>query len=302
MSVKNTGYLLLLTAIAPIIWGSTYIVTSQWLPENTPLTAGLIRSLPAGILLVLLSKQWLSITPKSASCNTASGNWWLKAAVLGVLNVGLFFYCLFTAAYLMPGGVAAILISSQPLWAILLSVLILHNRLSVFNIAQCLIGMVGVGLLVTTTDVVLSFHGIAIALLGAVSMSFGVVYAKKWGLPESISLLGLTGWQLVFGGLFLLPLALWFEGVPNNLSVSNMLAYAYLAIPGAMIAYYLWFYGIQKLPTANVVVLSFLSPLTAVLLGYAFLDERLSTMQFAGAICIVLTLLLPLFSEKLRSS
>lgn len=296
MELKHTNYLLLLTAIAPLIWGSTYLVTSQWLPENTPFTASVFRSLPAGILLVLISRQWLSTG--SDSHQLSAENWWLRAALLGFLNVGLFFFCLFTAAYIMPGGVAAILISSQPLWAVLLSALILHDRISLKSVIQCAVGFIGVILLVGDTSVGLNRNGIIVALIGALSMSFGVVLAKKWTLPESISLLGLTGWQLVFGGLFLSPFALFFEGIPQSLSTINILAYAYLAIPGAMISYCLWFYGIQQLPTAKVVVLGFLSPLTAAFLGYVFLHETFTRMQLVGVACIAVTLLLPLVEKN----
>ncbi len=270
-----------ITALAPLIWGSTYLVTSQWLPESTPLTASTVRALPAGILLVLISHQWLA------------GHWWWRAALLGFLNVGFFFVCLFSAAYLMPGGVAAMLISSQPLWAVLLSALILHERITLLSLVQCAVGILGVALLVGDTNVVLNRNGIIVALLGAMSMALGVVLAKKWSPPDTISLAGLTGWQLLFGGLLLVPIAWFFEGVPSSLSTVNILAYAYLAIPGAMVSYVLWFYGVQKLPTGKVVILGFISPLTATVLGYAVLDESLTALQFIGVLCIGATLLLP---------
>ncbi len=69
-----------LTAVAPIVWGSTYIVTTEVLPPESPLIASTIRALPAGLLLVLLSRT------------LPSGLWWSRMAVLGFLNIGLFFY------------------------------------------------------------------------------------------------------------------------------------------------------------------------------------------------------------------
>lgn len=79
-----------LTAIAPIVWGSTYIVTTEALPAESPLIASTIRSLPAGVLLVLISRAW------------PVGMWWSRIAILGFLNIGLFFYCLFFAATYLP--------------------------------------------------------------------------------------------------------------------------------------------------------------------------------------------------------
>ena len=97
----------LITALTPIIWGTTYIVTTNLLPPGRPLLAGVLRALPAGLLLLL----WFRKLPK--------GLWWWKSAVLGVVNIGGFFALLFAAAYLLPGGVAAIVTNTAPLWVIL---------------------------------------------------------------------------------------------------------------------------------------------------------------------------------------
>lgn len=91
------------TATAPVIWGSTYIVTSELLPPDRPFTAALIRVLPAGLLLVLLQRQF----PKRQQ--------WLRLMVLSALNIGAFQALLFVAAYRLPGGLAAVLGAIQPL-------------------------------------------------------------------------------------------------------------------------------------------------------------------------------------------
>ena len=85
---------ILLTALAPVIWGSTYIVTSQVLPPDRPFTAALLRVLPAGLVLILWCRRW----PEKAA-------WW-KLVITGILNIGAFQALLFVAAYRLPGGVA----------------------------------------------------------------------------------------------------------------------------------------------------------------------------------------------------
>ena len=69
---------LLLTALAPLIWGSTYLVTTLFLPPERPFTAALLRVLPAGVLLLAVYRQ----VP-------ARGDWG-RIVLLGVLNIGLF--------------------------------------------------------------------------------------------------------------------------------------------------------------------------------------------------------------------
>src|SRR5256885_556996 len=94
---------ILLTALAPAIWGSTYIVTSELLPPDRPFTAALIRVLPAGLLLVLFTRR------------LPVGSGWWRLLVLGALNIGVFQALLFVAAYRLPGGLAAVLGAVQPL-------------------------------------------------------------------------------------------------------------------------------------------------------------------------------------------
>lgn len=89
----------LTTAIGPVIWGSTYIVTTELLPPDRPFTAALLRTLPAGLLLVL----WCRRGPA-----WGDGVGWLRLLVLAALNIGAFQALLFVAAYRLPGGVAAV--------------------------------------------------------------------------------------------------------------------------------------------------------------------------------------------------
>ncbi|WP_016800027.1 DMT family transporter, partial [Vibrio cyclitrophicus] len=129
-----------LTAIAPIIWGSTYIVTTEALPPESPLIASTIRSLPAGILLVLISRAGLT------------GLWWLRMAVLGFLNIGLFFYCLFFAATYLPGGMASMVMSIQPVIVMIMSWYLLSANFSSQQLTASVLGILGVGLLVLNSS------------------------------------------------------------------------------------------------------------------------------------------------------
>lgn len=271
---------LALTAIAPIVWGSTYIVTTELLPANSPLIASMLRALPAGIVLVML-------------CQTLpQGKWWARLAILGFLNIGFFFYCLFFAATYLPGGMAALVMSIQPVLVMGLSYVLLSNTLSMKQGIASMLGMGGIALLVLNNQAELNTNGILIGLLGTVSMASGVVMTKRWGRPSSMTLLSFTGWQLLFGGLMLLPVALWMEGFPEHLSIKNYLGYGYLTVVGAMLAYSLWFRGIEKLPTITVSFLGFLSSVSAVVLGYIVLGQSLTWLQLCGAAAILLSILL----------
>ncbi|MDM7991376.1 EamA family transporter [Arthrobacter sp. zg-Y877] len=266
------------TALAPIVWGTTYIVAAELLPPDRPLLAALLRSLPAGLLLFLLVRR----LPR--------GGWWWRSAVLGMLNIGLFFALLFVAAYRLPGGVAATVGAVQPLLVALFASRWIGERLTGRRLAAGVAGLAGVGLLVLQAQARLDALGVAAALGGAVAMAAGVVLTKKWGTPDT--LLAATSWQLVAGGLFLLPVALLVEGPPPALTGINLAGYAYLSLIGTALAYCLWFRGLHRLPASSAGLLGLLSPVVAAAAGWLLAGQVLSPGQCLGAAVVLGALVL----------
>ncbi|MDI6101604.1 DMT family transporter [Actinoplanes sp. NEAU-A12] len=260
---------LLITAITPMLWGTTYAVTTEFLPPGRPLLSGLLRALPAGLALLAITRE----LPRGA--------WWWKSAVLGALNIGIFFALLFVTAYRLPGGMAAVLGAVQPLLVAGLSVLLLAERVSLRTVLAGLIGATGVALAVLTSAAHLDPVGVVAGLAGAGTMAVGLVLTKRWGRP-AVSLLTATGWQLTAGGLLLVPVTLLAEGPPPALSMTNLAGYAYLSLIGTALAYTLWFRGLELLPATRVSLLSLLAPLTATVAGWAALGQALTPVQLAG--------------------
>lgn len=267
MRQHTTAWLTVQTAVAPAVWGSTYLVTTELLPPGRPLLDGVLRALPAGLLLLALTR----VLP--------TGLWWWRALVLGTLNVGAFFALLFIAAYRLPGGVAATLIALQPLTVAVLAVPLLGERLPLRRLLAGIGGVLGVALLVLRAEAVLDPVGIAAALAAAASMALGVVLTQRWGRPGPV--LPFAGWQLTAGGLMLAPFALIIEGAPVTLSQANLAGYAYLSVIGAALTYPLWFRGISQLSASVVSFLGLLSPLAAALLGVA-LAQTFTGWQIVG--------------------
>ena len=127
--------------------------------------------------------------------------------------------------------------------------------------------------------------GLAASIGGAVSMATGIVLAKRWRPP--VDLVTFTGWQLFAGGLFLAPLALAIEGMPERLTTTNAAGFAWLAIVGTGFAYANWFRGISRLPVATVSLLTLLTAPVAALLGWLFVDQSLTPIQLAGGALVL---------------
>jgi probable blue pigment (indigoidine) exporter len=268
-ALPNAGALAL-TALTPLTWGSTYAVTTEFLPPGRPLFTATMRALPAGLALLAVTR----VLPRGA--------WVWRAAVLGLLNIGAFFPLLFLAAYRLPGGVAAVLGAVGPLFALALAAALLAERPTPRKLLAALTGVFGVGLVVLRGDAHLDLIGVLAGLAGAASMSAGTVLTKRWGRPGGVGPLALTAWQLTAGGLLLVPVGLLIEGPPPALDRGAVLGYLYLGAIGTALAYWLWFRGISRLPATSVSFLALLSPLSAAVIGWAALGQALSPLQVLG--------------------
>lgn len=264
---------MILTGIAPVIWGSSYIVTTQFLPEMAPLNVALLRALPTGLILLLLVRQ------------LPGRDWIGRVFLLGALNFSLFWAALFVAAYRLPGGVAATLGAVQPLFVLFLAHRLLAAPLRPAAVLSAISGIIGVGLLILGPTAQLDGIGIGAALCGALSMALGVVLSRRWQPP--VSSMTFTAWQLTAGGLVLLPVAVFSAPGTMTLGGTEVLALAWLGLVGAGATYVLWFRGIARLGPSALTGMGFLSPLSAVLLGWLFLDQQLSALQMGGGVVVL---------------
>ncbi|HBY4506629.1 TPA: EamA family transporter [Klebsiella pneumoniae] len=242
---------LLLTALAPAIWGTTYIVTSQFLPPDRPFIAALLRVLPAGIALLIWSRRF----PQRGE--------WAKLIVTGILNIG----------------------AIQPLLVMLLTWCVDRQRSPWLAVFSAIAGILGMAMLLLSPHTVLDPLGIGAAFLGAISMALGTWLSRRWAL--SLPIVALTGWQLTIGGVVLAPVALIVDPPLHQVTVLQAAGYLWLCLAGAMLAYGLWFRGIGRLSPVAVSAMSLLSPVTAVVLGWIFLGQKIQGMALMGLIVVL---------------
>ncbi|MGZ8743459.1 MAG: EamA family transporter [Nocardioides sp.] len=266
--MNRTSALTLTTAVAPLVWGTSYIVSTELLPPDRPLFGAAVRALPAGLIAVALARQ----LPR--------GDWWWRSAVLGTLNIGAFFALLFAAAYRLPGGVGSTLGGIGPLLVAGLGYVLLAERPTPWRLGWGMAGLVGVGLMALTGEAALDGIGLLAGLTAVLAMSLGVVLTRRWGRP--VGPLAFAGWQITAGGLLLTPLALLVEGPPPVLDLEAVAGYAWLGLVGTLLAYALWLDGISRLPLAAVSFLPLLAPAVATLLGWLVAGESLTALQGIG--------------------
>lgn len=265
--------------LTPIIFGTTYLLTSQFLPPGRPLLAAMMRSLPTGLVLIIGSKP----PPRE---------WWGKFLVLSVLYSSGIFPLLFLAAYRLPGGVASVINSLTPIFVVIISVPLLGTKIRPLQIIAGLLGVGGVALLVLRSNAQLDALGLVAMLGAAIMMGSATVLTKRWGHPPGMNALRFTGWTFLLGGLTLVPFMMIFEGLPDHLTGRNIGGLIYLVCISGIFAYALWFWGLQRLPASSVTFLSLLNPVVAAVLGWIVLDQALNGWQLVGAFVVLVSVIL----------
>ena len=195
---------------------------------------------------------------------------------------------LFVAAYRLPGGLAAVLSSTQTLMVLVFTWLIDKTMPPKAAWAWSATGVLGIAVLVLSPSARYDGTGILAALSGAAAMALGVYLSKH--KKTSLPVLAFTGWQLFIGGVFLLPVALLAEPPLESLSPANIGGYLYLCLFGAVFAYVLFFNGIVKLSPAAVSSLGLLSPVSAFVLGWLFLGQGMDAKSLSGFALVLVSI------------
>lgn len=257
-----------ITAVAPMVWGTTYIVTAEMLPPDRPLFAALVRALPVGLLLLV----WRRRLP--------TGIWWWRSFVLGLCTIGLFFPLNFVAAYHLPSGLAATLQATAPLAVMGLAWALVAERPRPGQVVAAVVGLGGVALLVLGSVGQVDAPGLLGAAGSVLVAALGFVLVRRW--PPPVDMLTLVSWQLVAGGIVLLPVALVVEGAPPPVDGTAVVGFLWLAVVGTGLAYACWFYGLTRMTAGSVSIIGLLNPVVGTVLGVAVAGEAFGWQQALG--------------------
>ena len=272
-------------AVVYVVWGSTYLAIRFGVETIPPFLMAGTRHLTAGLLLY----GWLRMR------GGAKPEWrhWKSAAVIGGLLLlggnGLVTW----AEQRVPSGLAALIVSSVPIWMAVFEGIEKKTRPSGLVIFGLLTGVAGIALLVVPGRFGGNGHvdplGAAALLTAALSWSFGSVYSRRAALPSST--LTATAMEMIAGGTLLWVVGLILgEGGRIHLSAisaRSALSLAYLVIFGSLLGFsaYIW---ILKVSTpARVSTYAYVNPIVAVLLGAAIAGEAITTRILVAALVIV---------------
>jgi len=266
-----------------VIWGSTYLAIRYAVETIPPLYTAGIRHLTAGTTLLVwaLVKGLRPTWPQ------------LRASVV----IGFFFFLvghglLHWAETIVPSGLASLLIAIEPIMVFLLSSAAARTwRLNGMLLAGILLGLFGVGMLLRGTGAEAARGttlGSVMILVSALSWSVGIIYSRRSHLSGSPLLL--SALSLLSGAVMLLFTATVVgeakEFVFSRITMTSWLALGYLILFGSVIAFTAYNWLLEHYSPTLVATHTYVNPVVAVLLGWAYGGEAL-TMKVAMAAALV---------------
>ncbi len=294
---KSASPILVIIAFATvyIVWGSTYFFIQMAIHGFPPLLLGAIRFLTAGILML----TWCIIKGEKIFIKESI----ITSAIVGVLLLGFGNGIVIWVEQTLPSAMVAILVSSAPIWFVLLDK---HNwginLKSRSTIAGLIIGFAGVILLfgeqmnaiLTSGSVHSKLPGMILLILGSIAWSSGSLYSKHH--PSKGSAGVNVAWQMIIAGLIFVPGSLLNHEFTNlqwqQIPAQAWFALAYLIIFGSIAAFSAYVWLLQVRPATQVSTYAYVNPVIAVLLGMLFAHEHISVLQIVGLLIILSSVLL----------
>jgi drug/metabolite transporter (DMT)-like permease len=271
-----------------VLWGGSFFFAKVAVGELEPFTVVFVRVGLAALALnaILLVR---GVNP------FRRGSPWAAYLVMGILNNALPFSLIFSAQTRIPLGLASILNATTPLFTLVVAHwLTKDEKIDSAKVAALLAGLGGVIVLIGP-DLLLeasSLWGQLACLAAALSYAFAGVYGRRFKALKAEPMEVAAG-QVTAGTVLILPVMLLADRpwmLANMPSPSVWLALAGLALLSTALAYVLYFRILAAAGATNLLLVTFLIPLTAVLLGALVLGERLAPRHFAGMALIGLGL------------
>ncbi len=277
MDGQDWGLLILLS----VLWGGAYFFAGVAVKELPPLTVVLVRVFLAAVALLPLFWYLGHSLPKSFSG-------WLPYFGMGLLNNVLPFGFIFAGQTQITVGLSSIINAMTPLFTVLVMASFQEERLIVNRVIGVLLGVVGVAVLrgfdgpIDGTQTL----GIGLCLAGALSYGFAALWGRRFlgGVPPVKS----ATCQLICSTLIIAVVVSvidrpWTLAAPSQGAIWSLVA---LAVFGTALAYIVFFKILVRAGASNVMLVTLLIPVTALILGNVFLGEPIHAQEIIGATII----------------
>lgn len=273
MSGREWGLMLLLSAL----WGGSFFFIGTAVRDMPVLTIVLLRVALAAAALWIVVLATGRRVPRGAAT-------WGAFLVMGLLNNVIPFALIVRGQKQIPSGLASILNASTPLWTVLVAgALLSDERASVRKLAGVVMGLGGVAVMMGI-DVIGGQHPL-LPQLAVVCASISYGFSAWWGRrfrQIGVDPMVTAAGMLTASTLVLAIPVLALNGPPVGYPATSWAAVAALALLSSALAYVIYFRILASAGATNISLVTFLVPVSAILLGWLFLDERLGFAQLIG--------------------
>ncbi|WPC75343.1 DMT family transporter [Vibrio porteresiae] len=278
---------ILLAMIPAFFWGTTYAVTQFTLPDWPPLLLGILRALPAGLLL------WL-VKPSFPAAKD-----WRPLLIVGTINIGAFFCLIFLMAHTLPSAISGVGMISVPVFAMLFQWVVFKQRPSVIR-AICGFGLIVLAWqLFDPSHLSLSPLGM-IAMLGAIlCMIAGSTYTQKLG--QKVHWWTTLTWQLILGGLVLIPVTVIhalnapeiYVAALTHIDWNHIAGLIWICVLNTALAYGLYVWLLQRMSVVDFTFGGIANPVAGISCGFLLLGETFTTYQYLLMVGMIIMSLAP---------
>lgn len=285
MSKSQNALLIVLAFFAIyVIWGSTYLMNKIAVHELPPFMLASVRFSVAGILIFILCKIMgipLTITKKQL----------LNSIVAGFLFLAFGNGFVVWALKYVNSGFAALEIAAQPLVILLLMRILEGKKIQTMSVVGVIIGILGIYLLVSQNQVISqenSVLGMVMIFFCMVSWAYGSLFVAKADLPKNYFVN--TGFQMFTAGIILMVGSLLIGEtwtLPTTWSSPVQYAMLFLIVLGSIVAFTAFNYLLKVVSPEKVATSTYVNPIIALLLGWFFLDEQITTQSTIAAIVLL---------------
>ncbi|CAI1880702.1 DMT family transporter [Serratia ficaria] len=277
--------------VATFFWGTNFNVGAYIIAHQPPISASIERFSLATLMLLLVFGL------RGQLRLSALKNNWPAYLGLGVLGFTVFNLCTFFGLQSTSPVNGALILATTPLWTMVFSVIWEHEKLSPARVTGLLSGFIGVALVITQGDIQTLLRldispGDGIILLGSLAWALNMVGTRRW--VRNATAVETTSYSMLFGTLALLPLGMLFEDPRQSLAAAPLgvhAAVAYLALCGSLLAYLLWFNGLEKIGSVRTAIFFNLAPVFTMLVA-TLTGHTPNLWQLAGAAWVILGVLL----------
>ncbi len=265
-----------------ILWSSASAAGKFGLMSSGPLTLFTIRFVIAGALL-------LTFTLFQEQPRLPAGIEWWQLTLFGAFNTTLYLGIFIIALREVAAGITTLLLALNPLLISLFTSVWLKRRIAIREWISIALGIAGVS--VATFPLVqngyASVRGLILLITGMITYSIGAVYysSVQWKLSRAT----INGWQVLIGGILLLPFTLFFEGFHANFDLRFWLSLTWLVIPVSIGAVQLWLYLLKE-DAVRASLWLFLCPVFGLVFASILLNEPFTGYTAFGAILVLISL------------